>query len=217
MKTRITLFAFLISLSCFSQKDSNETKQLEISKLNNGAIYINAGIGYSLHESFINGQVPLLTFLYTNGEPLITSASPVYSFSVNYYLTPSEIIGLSSSYQKWTGTYINQGSLYVYNIPENQTRLNLGLCWLHNIIIDKQTDLFFGARIGLSYWQTTQYNPAIPPYSSYISKIDAVYPSIQTLIGLRKYFSKTIGLNLEAGIGTPYLAEIGLFYKFLKK
>ena len=214
MKYRIIFLFFFVSISCFSQKDSSALNSFTSTKLNNHYFYINAGIGYSLYQGLKNGQIPFITFLYADGEPLITSASPVYNVSMDYNVSKKEIIGLNASYQQWQGVDINQGSYYGNDIPENQSRLNIAFRWLHYKCFDEKTGIYYGIRAGLSYWNILEHIPATQIAPAHITNANYYYPSFQILFGLREYLYENLALNLEAGIGTPYLLNIGLSYRF---
>ena len=218
MKYKITILFFLVSLCCSSQQDSTKIKPSINTESKSGGFYINAGIGFSLYQSLINRRIVLLPILFQGENLSINAATPAYNFNFDYNYIPNRLLGVCVSYQKWTGSLgVNSSSLYGFETVEAETRLNIALVYLFSKNMDEETDLYYGGRIGVSYWNVTAPMPATQQNSAYTLNTNYFYPSIQVLVGLRKYITKSFGFNLEVGIGTPYQAGISLFYKFIKK
>ena len=150
------------------------------------------------------------------GDPAtIAFVTPAYNFNVDYNFKENKFIGLSVSYQQWAENvnYSSMAGLYNYVTPEHTTRLNIAFRRVHYKNVDEKTDFYYGFRAGISYWNTVQYVPNTIYGPANVVNTNTFLPSFQFLVGWRKYFTKSLGLNLEAGIGSPYVLAISLFYK----
>ena len=66
--------------------------------------------------------------------------------------------------------------------------------------------------MGVSIWNVG--SSSTDPNFNYASKLTGALPSFQALFGLKGYFTPMIGAHIEVAIGTPYLVEAGLSFKF---
>ncbi|HSY77289.1 MAG TPA: hypothetical protein VK890_10555, partial [Bacteroidia bacterium] len=93
-------------------------------------------------------------------------------------------------------------------------RTNIALRYLLHFGHGQNNDTYIGTRVGASWWTDTPVAPST--YKSlwqWGPQYNIPKPSFQILFGYRGYFSRVIGIHLEVGIGTPYLAEAGINFK----
>jgi outer membrane protein W len=69
-------------------------------------------------------------------------------------------------------------------------------------------------RIGYQTWAVS--NDSNDPF--YIDGDEAIEvlsrPTVQPLLGARYFFTENIGVNLELGLGSPYVAMVGANFRF---
>jgi len=137
------------------------------------------------------------------------SINPSITHTYTYYsgYTYSYVQGNPNPVYKATGPYTVTISNPNYAIVESLTRLNIGVRAIYHIRNDDIKDFYLGVRVGLSMW-TDQSNPA-----GTLTEGNVTLPSIQALIGFRREIMNRLGAYLEAGLGSPYFANAGLYYK----
>ena len=176
--------------------------------------------------------------VFTDTGANIISFSPVYSLNIEYAPTQNFSFGIGIAWQSLkinpyesnsviyyttysSGTYITGQSYYIPGNPktytaggpdeqitESLTRLNIGARLIYHIRNDDVKDFYIGGRMGLSFWSDqstpTGYNK---------EEGSAALLSIQAFIGIRREIINNLGVYLEGGIGTPYFANAGIYYK----
>jgi hypothetical protein len=176
-------------------------------------------------------------YIVTDTGANIISYSPVYSLNADYSYDQKFSVGFGvawqtlkiNPYKSYTFTYISSyylvgtpGGFYTipastrsitYGAPDEQivetlTRLNVGLRLLYHIRNDDVKDFYLGTRIGLSFW-TDQSSPA--GYNT--TEGNVMLPSIQAFIGLRREINNYMGFYIEGGLGSPYFADGGIYFK----
>jgi hypothetical protein len=145
--------------------------------------------------------------------PATFKVMPNYSLGVDYGISYRTTVGLALNYVQVTGNYDSIGG------TEKFTRLNISARLLYHFHKNSnRKDLYFGIRWGLSFWTDNLPPVAGPiaypfPYTSYFSPTSPVEPSLQILLGWRRYFTYGFGIHIEAGIGSPYFLEGGLMLR----
>jgi hypothetical protein len=94
----------------------------------------------------------------------------------------------------------NQDPTIYYDLDE--VRLNISFRHSNTIFESKIVDAFFILKAGISY------------NSAYNNKTTLILPSFNVGGGLDIKLIKSSGIRLEAGIGSPYCASLGYFFKF---
>jgi hypothetical protein len=205
-KFKIVLLISLLPFASIAQSDTNKavaTKDIPEKRNVDGKLYISAGIGAST----------ILLNIYGMGggsqaDAVGNSESAVFSSTVDYGVDKYFTTGLGVAYQTATGF-----PQYAQNTPysENLSRLNIAGRFLFDEPLGRHFELYVGLRIGVSFW--TDVITPTPPMQYLSPTLGASnvvrFPSLQLLYGF-KFFVGNIGLHLEFGLGTPYLAETGL-------
>jgi len=184
-----------------------------------GCLVINIGVGYSPD---FDGEMTFITPIFPvpkNPEYFTCSSIiPNIGTVIDYGFTKKFSLGLAGSYQ--SELVKSDEDPYTDRI----TRINLAVRFLKHLIKrHPKFDDYIGLRIGCSYWkdvplhssyyQNLNYSPHV---SYFITNPNSFVTSVQLLYGLRFYFSDSIGIHFEVGIGSPYLAETGLTFRFKK-
>jgi hypothetical protein len=120
--------------------------------------------------------------------------------------------------------YPNNNYTYYGNTPSPQQswtdtyqRFNVSARGLYHFVRQKDWDLYLGVRIGYTWWDRNSNNT--DPLYDY-SKADeykSILPmpvAIQSLFGMRYFFSDYFGINGEVGVGAPYALMLGVNVKF---
>lgn len=183
-----------------------------------GQIVSNTGVGYStmfgiIIPSIVGVGNTLNSALSGTPETETWSSIPAISETVDFGITPHFSLGIAAGYQSGTASYanyINTATSQPENFTETFSRLNLGGRMLFHFGNDK-FDGYTGLRIGVSLWNVNN-NSNDPAFSN--AKGSGSLPSFQDLFGFRFYFTPSIGMHLEFAIGTPYLLEGGVTFKF---
>jgi hypothetical protein len=174
-----------------------------IAQNNTGQVIINTGVGFSLF-----GQLSSISQGNDGYNAQPTSATPVFSCSVDYGISSGFSYGGGISVQSFK-TYIEvQNPGYIYQYQEDDvTFTNINVRGFYHILPNnKIIDFYTGISMGYSFWSQTVSNGNNPDYS--IS-----YPSFMVLIGIRGYITNVVGFYIELGLGTPYCAETGLSFR----
>jgi hypothetical protein len=135
--------------------------------------------------------------LYTSID--LTIFGPQVSLAYDFYTDKGRCFGFSVSQAK--GLYQNnQDPTIYYDLDE--VRLNISFRHSNTIFESKIVDAFFILKAGISY------------NSAYNDKTTLILPSFNVGGGLDIKLIKSSGIRLEAGIGSPYCASLGYFFKF---
>jgi hypothetical protein len=124
-------------------------------------------------------------------------AYPSQNYNYQYGNPPSPLVS-------WTDTY---------------NRYNVSMRGLYHFVNSNEWDLYLGVRIGYTWWDRQSTNPD-PAYNySYRDEYSSIFItpiSIQSVLGLRYFFSDNFGINGELGIGAPYAGMLGISVRFNK-
>lgn len=128
-----------------------------------------------------------------------TIFGPQGSLAYDFYTLKGRCFGFSVS--QAMGFYqINQDPTIYYDM--NEIRLNLSFRHTNTIFESKVVDAFFILKAGISYNSLLNNNTTL------------ILPSFNVGSGLDIKLIKSSGIRLEAGIGSPYCASIGYFFKY---
>jgi hypothetical protein len=206
-----------------------------------GQIVVSGGYGYSpeFDGAFAPTLYPVGTILTNFTNQLSYDFPTNYNCtSVTYNkggaldvgITEYFSMGVAGSYQSetvnWSPEYGNSGQT-TWPYSDKITRINYALRFLGHCPEDwvgKYIDVYAGIRMGESRWQDipSQSNINLPPTISYfngqttvyfINKPNEVVPSFQALVGLRFFPIYNLGIHIELGLGSPYLAQTGLTFR----
>ncbi len=175
-------------------------------------VIINAGFAWS------SGITYIMELIHgANPDAGLGAAGPnsfnvgaTYHFGADYGISYRTTVGLAISYVQVTGNYDSLGT------KEKFTRLNIGARLLYHFTKNcARKDWYCGIRWGLSFWADNLPALASPVeyYESYFSPNNPIEPSIQILLGWRRWFTYGFGINIEAAVGTPYFLEGGLTFR----
>lgn len=190
-----------------------------INQRQKGNLIINFGIGYSPEFDGDVGFGGLFFPIQRNSEYFSCySITPNVGITADYGLNRKWSFGLAASYQ----SEIVRDNDYSLLNPNKLTRTNWALRLLKHLSKrNPNIDDYIGLRVGYSYWidkpiltGENQYSSGVVPPFYFINKPNAFVPSFQVLYGLRGYISSSMGIHFEIGIGSPYLAEGGLSFRF---
>ena len=198
-------------------------------KKNPKELSISLGLGYSEIQMAISGD------LTGNYWPKIYSESPVFAGNIEYSISNFSSVELAGAYQQLTIQPV-EGDNSVAEV-EFLSRLNFLARYKKKFLVthlSKYTSLsiYGGFGAGLSIWNdavlskqdtSQRYYLSIPyhsgdpaQYNYGISNTALAYVtrlSVEAFIGMRYYFCYNFGVHMECGIGTPYLADIGLTFR----
>ena len=191
MKKPIVLISSILGILLLAQPAQSQIQR--------GETYINLGAGYSLF-----GQVSSAV----NSTGTASTSTPVISGTVDFGLVKGFSYGIGISYQGFTLTengYSNYTpttfNIYVTNAAV-RALYHFG---------SKDLEGYTGIRLGYSFWRDNGYNfqnvPTTDPYNQNL-------PTLQVLVGVSAFVSSAIGVHIELGLGTPYVAETGITFKF---
>ncbi len=180
-----------------------------------GMVTIGAGIGASL----ITWGLPNSNAINMSGDLYYTmlTVSPAYNFTIDYNLLNSFSMGLCGAYQSLTDHPDFDGYPETYE-TEKISRYNMSVRILGHLSKNPLKYAYIGARVGMSIWtdKAIQYTPPGPglvvPSTSMHSYSRRA--SFLLFFGYRTFFSNEIGLHIEAGIGSPYILEGGITFRF---
>jgi len=129
----------------------------------------------------------------------LTFLGPQVSLAYDFYTKKERCFGFSISQAR--GLEQKNGEPTYYYNP-NDMRLNFSFRYTNHIFESKIVDAFFIMKAGLSY------NTALGEGSHLI------LPSFNVGGGVDLKVFKSSGVRLEAGLGSPYCASIGYFFKY---
>jgi hypothetical protein len=184
-----------------------------------GQFVINVGVGYS---PGFNGNLvglgnsyPVRTILANFGDDgsyNCTSITPNLGGAIDFGILKWISIGLAASYQSETANWSPSNNTAPFLFSDKITRTNLAGRFLFHVPNLNKSDLYFGLRIGESYYQDIPSSDNNTPWL-FLTKSNLTVNSFQVLFGLRIYLTDFVGIHFETGIGTPYLAEGGLTFR----
>jgi hypothetical protein len=179
-----------------------------------GEFVASAGAGYSVLFAVIS-SLGSSSANVTNGTVSI-STIPEINTTADYGLSDKFSLGLGIGYQSATisvngfndtaNGYTNQ------NASVSISRLNIGIRPIFHFGSNPNIDFYLGFRVGVSIWSFGV--SSTDPNYSFGGKFTGALPSFQALIGLKGYFSPLVGGHIEFAIGTPYLIEAGVSFRF---
>jgi hypothetical protein len=180
-------------------------------------ININIGFGYSpefdgdlvIATPFFPVQKDAEYFLCSNIVPNLGGA-------IDYAVDKRFSIGLAASYQSEMISHEETP----YN--DEISRINTAIRFLYHLNKNNlHFDNYIGLRVGCSHWHD---NPSLTsayqnvsysiPIFYFIGSANLLVPSFQFLYGIRLYGSGGFGFHFEVGIGSPYLIEGGITFRF---
>lgn len=148
-------------------------------------------------------------------------STPALLATYDYALADKFSLGVAFSYQSFSAQingyeYINSMGDTISNasFKNTTTRINYAIRPLFHMGSSEDMDVYMGARIGFTKWNTKTDN--LDPYYDPAADWDFLTNRVRTqvLFGLRYFFSDYIGVNGEIAIGTPYYMMAGLNFKF---
>ena len=164
-------------------------------------LIVHLGIGYSDFFAFwdpvhlINNQTHSFSPEYDGGIEFNSDRLGFYfNFSYQSYL-----VELSP----WSNN----------NFYDNITRANYSGSFLYHLnkTFYKSFDPYVGIRAGISNWRELNTNNS-PNWHPLLS-IHGTQLSAQLFLGISYYFSRNVGVFLNAGLGTPFITEGGLNFR----
>ena len=216
---RSILFIIYLFISCMNlsaQRDSAAAP----SKLSvKNKFIIAGGIGYSkMWLVYYKAYLSVGEWKKLLGPENISNVTNIF---LEYGITKKSTIGVAASYTKSTGLYINEykeSSHY-----EDISRTTLTVQYRRSHFMNKIVEIYYGARLGITYW-TDEIEDRLPDpsYHTYPSPPPAptflhgspVYINGQVFTGIKLYPLRFVAVNIETGILTPYIAEVGLSLSF---
>ncbi|MFH1319940.1 MAG: hypothetical protein ABII90_04715 [Bacteroidota bacterium] len=173
-----------------------------IAQKEKGQVVISAGAGYYVYGSEIGLGIDYDSEKYSE---------PVLNGMMDYGITDFFSMGIAVSYQKmgveWEDYLYYDDTIHTEDVTEELTCLNIGVRPLFHFIKNDYIGMYTGFRLGYSLW-TYEHDSEDPDWKD--PNFERTRMSIQTLLGLRTYFSKVVGMHIEIAMGTPYVAAVGL-------
>jgi len=183
-----------------------------VDEYNHMPININAGIGVSLISLEIPGSS-------RSGGPDILTSTPAYNCIMDYKFLRWLSIGVGWSYQSITdhpATEYGNGTFNYANWElEKISRYQVSGIMAFHFSKGQYRDAYAGFRLGQSVWsEQILYNnmAGIDPWTTF-NQHD-ITTSYQVFFGDRIFFFKNLGFHIEVGIGSPFLLEGGLTFRF---
>ena len=182
-------FLFLVMMSmAFAITPNNEINAQQEA----GEVVISAGAGYSL-----------ISRLISVGSD-VKSVPPLY-LNVDYGVTDVFSIGLAGSYSSFSYDDID---LFTGDIVDVKgTRNSIAARALFHFGDNASLDQYAGLRAGMTLWGYSD--------TSLLDEenLNANVFSFRVLYGLRAYLTDNLAVNLEVGLGSPYLFNGGIAYR----
>ena len=188
------LFFLVLTAVVFAVAPTNEINAQQES----GQVVVSAGAGYSLISRILSG---------TNQ----TSLPPVY-LNVDYGVTENFSIGLAGSYSSYSyddviTTIDANGNTVEEAFSVSGTRNTIAGRALFHFGDNPNLDQYAGLRAGMTLWGYSD--------SGLLTEDDLngnVF-SFRILYGARAYLTDNLAVNLEIGLGSPYLFNGGISYR----
>ncbi len=181
---------------------------------NKGALGISGGIGFS----FITWALPNSNAFNMSGELFykILTISPAYNLTFDYNVANHFSFGLSGAYQSLTDNPYLDGTNFTWE-TERITRKNISFRFITHLSKKPTHDAYLGVRVGMSIWtdDVIAINTSVQGGSAFTSMPSySERGSFQLFFGYRTFLSNIFGIHIEAGIGSPYLIEAGITFRF---
>lgn len=147
------------------------------------------------------------------------TAAPAILVMYDYAIGDKFTLGAAFSYQSmgysFDNTYYSTANVPMTEVVEfKYARMNFGIRPLFHFGNNDDMDWYTGLRIGYQTWAVS--NDSNDPF--YIDGDEAIEvlsrPTVQPLLGARYFFTENIGVNLEVGLGSPYVAMVGANFRF---
>ncbi len=179
---------------------------------------IGAGIGVGL----ITWALPNSNVFNFGGDESydILTVSPAYNLTLDYNILKTFSWGICGAYQTLTDHPAFGGTVATFE-TERISRYNVTFRFLGHLSKNPTHYAYLGTRFGASIW-TDKVTAFIPPsryddfpYTSMPSYSRAV--SLQLFFGYRGFVSDIFGFHFEIAIGSPYVLEAGITFRFKTK
>lgn len=147
-------------------------------------------------------------------EGLPTKKTPVYDLTLQYRGSKHITFGACMARQQLVSTDTSAGfgvgAYYIFNL------YNVGVVASYNAQLSKNFDFYFQTKLNYQILQTQlQYVDNSNGINSKVT-VPMQNPNaynFQFGIGFNYYFAKSLGLNTEAAIGSPYFFKLGINYR----
>jgi hypothetical protein len=187
---------------------------------NHGWLTVNAGVGFSL----IKVALPEYFDASSNNSNYFTfcSVSPAYNVTIDYGIVDALSIGVCGAYQTLTDNPSFDNTSDPFE-TERITRYNVAARITGHLAQGRNYDIYMGIRVGASIWtdQVISYSVPIMPTCYYQNGVETLSipsystkTSAQLLFGYRVFIIPCLGFQFETGIGTPFLIEGGITFRF---
>lgn len=148
------------------------------------------------------------------------AASPAVGLTFDYGITEVFSLGGLYAQQSFTGDIENYSWKDINGVQQTESlsfdasRNNISLVpRFHFRMKSEQVDLYSGFKIGFNFWRLN-----VDAQDRDFSALDKLTPSRPSFglipIGARFNIAENFGLNVETGVGAPYVFSIGAQYKF---
>ncbi len=206
-----------------SPPDSNRSMLIQIPvstnrELNPGEVFITGGIGYGDMTSLLSPIENYGNGYYNYSSGFSINHLPEFGGSLDMLIARIISMGIGVNYQEIQ--FVNQNSYQgnYYNRYPNLatfTRLNIGMRNLFYFMGRNSDNVHFymGVRAGISIWNEQDQWTSNPNYYYYYPVINSTNNtklSFQVLWGLRYFPVQDLGLQFEAGLGSPYYGQVGI-------
>lgn len=157
-----------------------------------GEVVVSAGVGYSLISEVLS--------IGTNR----SSMPPIY-LNADYGVTEVFSIGLAGSYSSFSydDIDINGDAIFIEG-----SRNTLAARALFHFGDNPNLDQYAGLRAGMTFWNYSDLNVGLEE-----DRLEGNVFSFRLLYGLRAYLTDNLAVNLEVGLGSPYLFNGGIAYR----
>lgn len=150
-----------------------------------------------------------------------SEVSGVFSVTAETAFHKNFSVGLSVSHQQLRLNYTDyqwyneDDSVFVVSTfyeGLNRTNIAIRALWHFNLgAFNPRFDPYLGLRSGYSLWR---YNHNSPDPDWQELDLKRNWLSYQIVLGAKAYFTDHFGVHFELGLGSPYLIDVGLNYKF---
>lgn len=194
-----TVLSLLLIGSMFSASQAQKEQ---------GQSVLHTDVGYSF--------IYALFKLTPSNSGIKMNPTPVIGLGYDYSIVDHFSLGLAANHHSidisipYTYTD-NNNDIVMEDMHQYLSHTNIALRPLFHYGNNDRFDFYSGARLGFSVWsssfKTTDLN-----YTTTNER--AVILALQILTGMRAYFTDTFGMSAEFGLGSPYVANIGLNFRF---
>lgn len=214
MRSIKLLLAFLCVATMAQAQKKKTTKEVDEMPKSN----LSFSTGYSLFNAAGAGSIE-----NTSASGTATySATPTLQLAYDRMLTKVVSVGAAVSFNHAKGEVKDyeytdaNGNPAVGNLSATVTRTTIGLRALFHYGNKGKLDMYSGLRLGVGLWNAdaTSTDPNFNPED--INRLrTGVAPQFQfVLFGLRYYVAEGFGLGFETALGSPYMANFNLNYRF---